>query len=148
MGIARHALDAFATLARVKKRHGSDAALETDPAVQLQYARSHARWSAEHASLYAAAANVWHVAVMGRSPSAEELAEVTARCVVSVSELQQVVADLASLAGMNAVARGEVFARVSRDLQTLAAHMAVSPVNLVPAGAALLRSGLSASSDA
>jgi alkylation response protein AidB-like acyl-CoA dehydrogenase len=149
IGIARHALDAFASLARLKKRQGSESPLDQDPAVQLRYARSHARWCAEQASLYAAAANVWHVAVLGRTPSASELAELTARCVVSVSELERLVADLAVLAGMNAVANDDELARASRDLQTLAAHMSVSPINLAPAGATLLRSstGLSASSD-
>jgi indole-3-acetate monooxygenase len=138
LGIARHAIDAFAGLARAKKRYSSDAPLASDPAVQLQYARSHARWSAEQASLYAAAASIWHVAVMGRTPNAAELAEVTARCVVGVSELQRLVADLAALAGMNATATTDEFARAARDLQTLAAHTSVSPSHLASTGAMLL----------
>lgn len=142
VGIARHALEAFASLMRVKKQHASDDVLADDAAVQLQYARSHARWCAEQASLYAAAAGIWHVAVMGRSPSPYELAENTARCVVGVAELHRLVSDLLPFAGMNAISAADEFARAARDLQTLAAHMAVSPANLAAAGAVLLRSGL------
>jgi alkylation response protein AidB-like acyl-CoA dehydrogenase len=141
VGIARHALDTFAKLAHTKKRYGSDVTLDQDPVVQLQYARTYARWCAEQASLYASAASIWHVAVLGRSPREEELAEVTARCTVGVSELQRLVSDLASLAGMNAVAAGDEFARAVRDLQTLAAHASVSPANLARAGGALLQGG-------
>jgi alkylation response protein AidB-like acyl-CoA dehydrogenase len=138
VGIARHALDAFALRAKQKKPHGSDITCAEDPTVETQYAVSHARWRVTQAALYSLAEHIWRVALSGRPPNAHELAETTASCALCISELQAAVEDLARLAGMTAIAQGNELARSSRDLQALAAHGAVSPRQWLSSGRALL----------
>jgi indole-3-acetate monooxygenase len=138
VGIARHALDEFALLAKHKKPHGSDISLVDDPSVQTQYATSHARWRVIQGALYSLAEHTWCVALSGRPPSAHELAEITASCALCISELEAAVRDLARLAGMNAIVQGNELARSSRDLQALAAHVSVSPRQWLSSGRALL----------
>jgi alkylation response protein AidB-like acyl-CoA dehydrogenase len=138
VGIARHALDVFALLAKQKKPYGSDISLADDPTVQTQYATSHARWRVIQAALYSLADHSWRVVLSGRPPSAHELAEITASCTLCISELEAAVGDLARLAGMSAIAQGDELARSSRDLQALAAHVAVSPRQWLSSGRALL----------
>ncbi len=144
VGIARHALDAFALLAKQKKLHGSDNSLADDPTVQSQYAASHARWRVVQAAMYSLAEQGWRAALSGLRPSAHELAEITASCTWCISELEVAVGDLTRLAGMSAIAQGEELARSSRDLQALAAHVAVSPRQWLPSGRALLNAAAAA----
>jgi alkylation response protein AidB-like acyl-CoA dehydrogenase len=138
VGIARHALDVFALLAKQKKPHGSDISPADDPTVQTQYAASHARWRVIQAALYSLAEHSWRVVLGGHAPSAHELAEITASCTLCISELEVAVGNLARLAGMSAIAQGDELARSSRDLQALAAHAAVSPRQWLSSGRALL----------
>jgi alkylation response protein AidB-like acyl-CoA dehydrogenase len=138
VGIARHALEAFALLVKHKKPHAGDVALADDPTVQTQYATSHARWRVVQAALYSLAEHSWDGVLGGRSPSVHELAEITACCIWCISELQAAVGDLARLAGMRAIALDDELARSSRDLQALAAHGAVVPRHWLSVGRTLL----------
>ena len=144
VGIARHALDVFALLAKQKKPHSSDISLADDSTVQTQYATSHARWRVIQAALYSLAEHSWRVVLSGRPPSAYELAEITASCTLCISELAVAVGDLARLAGMSAIAQGDELAKSSRDLQALAAHVAVSPRQWLSSGRALLSASAAA----
>lgn len=136
-GIARHALDAFAALA-AKKMVGADTPLAEDPSVRSRYAESHARWLSVHLALHALASRTWEAVVTGGSLTAHELAEIAASCTFFVSELECAAGSLARTAGMNAVLHDEEFARAWRDLQTLAAHVSVSALQLARAGKILL----------
>jgi alkylation response protein AidB-like acyl-CoA dehydrogenase len=138
VGIARHALEAFADLARTKRPAGTSAALARDPSVQQHYAKSHARCHSARARLRALADTVWRSVTQRGSLTRVELAEITSSCAVTVSDLSSAVADLAHLAGMSAVLPDSDFARTSRDLETLSAHVSISPRHLITAGAALL----------
>jgi alkylation response protein AidB-like acyl-CoA dehydrogenase len=143
LGIAQHALDAFAALDRRKREGASDRALASDAMVQSQYAQSHARWRAARARVHELAQESWAAAVARRSLAASQLAEIAAGCALVVSELGVAVASLAALAGMSAIlresepSRGE-FARAWRDLQTLSAHVSVSSRQFRAAGATFL----------
>jgi indole-3-acetate monooxygenase len=139
IGIARHALDAFATLARRRKPHGGEHSLVEDPSVQAQYARSHARWYAARATLYALAEQAWRIVRDAQPLGVPELGEITACCSVCIAQLQAAVGDLAALAGMRAITEEDAFARAWRDLQTLAAHASVSPLHGPSSGRALLQ---------
>lgn len=139
IGIARHALDAFAALARYKKTHGGEHSLAEDPSVQIQYAQSHARWYVARASLYALAEQAWEIALGADPLGARELGEITACCTVCIAELETAVGSLARLAGMRAISDDDAFARAWRDLQTLAAHACVSPLHAQSSGQALLQ---------
>ena len=138
LGIAQHALDVFVALARRKKGGGSDVALSDEPTVRSQYAESHARWRFARARLHELSRETWQVALSGRPLNPSELAEITASCTLCVSELCAAIGRLAAVAGMSAILRGEEFARAWHDLQTLSAHVSVSPRQLGSSGAVLL----------
>jgi len=137
-GIAHHALDAFAELARCKRPRASGTALAEDPLVQIQYADSNARWQLAQAGLTALAARTWQVALAARPLTSHELAAIASSCAVCVAEFQVAIGELVRLAGMRAIAHEGEFARAWRDLQALAAHSAVSARRLLPAGRVLL----------
>jgi indole-3-acetate monooxygenase len=134
LGIARHALDAFTALARKKKAPDTDAPLENHPIAQTRLAESDARLRSLQSGIHTLAARTWQVALTNRSLRSRELSEITATCVQCLSDLNRAVADLASFAGMDAIKRDSEFARTWRDLQTLSAHVSVSPLRLMSAG--------------
>jgi alkylation response protein AidB-like acyl-CoA dehydrogenase len=139
MGIARHALDAFAALARLKRAHGTDALLSTDPAVQSRFGEACAAWQLAKSALDALANKAWDVALAGRALSQSELAELTAGTAFSVSTLRRAIGELLALSGMSAIQPDSELARAWRDLQAVAAHGSVSPRHIAAAGAVLLQ---------
>jgi indole-3-acetate monooxygenase len=138
VGIARHALDSFAELARRKRPQASGTPFADDPLARIQYADSNARWHLAQAGLTALAVRTWHVAVAARPLTPHELAEITATCAVCVAQLGVAIGELVRLAGMSAILYDGELARAWRDLQALAAHSAVSARQLLPAGGVLL----------
>lgn len=143
LGIAHHALEAFAALAPRKKSARTDTALSDDSTVTAQYAESHARWRFARARVYELASEAWEVALSGRALNATELAEITSGCALCLSELRAAIAPLAAVSGMSSIQRGEDFARAWQDLQTLGAHVSVSPLHFASAGRALLSAEIS-----
>ncbi len=139
LGIARHALDAFQALVICKKDYASNQPLSHHPLIRTKYAESNARWRFMRAGIYSLASHAWQGALANRSLTSQELAEITASCALCLSELQRAVSDLGALAGMSAIMRDHEFARASRDLQTLAAHVSVSQLQLLSAGRAILQ---------
>lgn len=139
LGIAQHALESFATLARNKKSKGTDLSLADEPTTRSQYAQSHSRWRFARARIHEVAREAWLAVQSGRLLNASELAEITASCALCVSDLRAAVGELAALAGMSAIVRGNDLARAWRDLQTLSAHISVSPRGMESSGGALLR---------
>jgi alkylation response protein AidB-like acyl-CoA dehydrogenase len=138
LGIMQHALDEFAVLTRRNKVCGAGTALADDPGVRARYAEARATWGLIRAGMDALARRVWRDVLANRTPSQIELSEVTASCTLSVAKLRGALCELMVLAGMHAVQPDSELARAWRDLQTLAAHAAVSPRNLTAIGATLL----------
>lgn len=138
LGIAAHALESFATLAR--GRPGAEPArrLADESWLQSRYAECHARWEAVRAQVHELAREL---ADVQGTPSPATQARVTAACATGVADLVALTGSLAAAAGMAATAMEHEFARAWRDLQTLAAHASVSPARLATAGQALLQSG-------
>jgi len=130
LGIARHALDAFATLAQHKQCPGSEMPLAAHPLTQTRYARSDACCRTWQTEIHLLAARTWQVTLANKSLSSQERAELTTRCVACLAELQHAIFDLVNLAGMSAITQDNEFARAWRDLQTLAAHASVSPLQI------------------
>jgi indole-3-acetate monooxygenase len=139
VGIARHALDLFASLARVKKLHGTSALLMSDPVVQLTFGAAHATWQLAKSSLEALAHKAWDAVRANRLQSSRDLAEITSGCVFSVAKLRAAVGELMALTGMTAIQPESELARAWRDFQALAAHGSVSPRHLGTTGALLLQ---------
>jgi indole-3-acetate monooxygenase len=138
VGIARHALDAFALLAQHKQCPVSDVLLAVQPLTQTTYAQCDARWRLLQAGIYSLASRTWQAALANQPLMSHQLAEITASCVVCLAELQNIVAELVRLAGMSSIMQHTEFARAWRDLQTLAAHVSVSPLHMASAGGVLL----------
>jgi alkylation response protein AidB-like acyl-CoA dehydrogenase len=138
IGIARHALDAFSALARVKKIPGAGTLLMTDPLVQSMYGMAHATWQSAKASIESLAHKAWDTVRANRTLSQTDLAEITAGCALSVAKLRRAVGELIALSGMSAIQPESELGRAWRDLQALAAHGSVSPRHLGAAGAVLL----------
>lgn len=139
VGIARHALDEFTSLARVKKISGGEALLMSDPAVQATFGSSYATLQAARSLLDSMAHKAWEAICAGRMLSSCELAEITGGCALTVAKLRTTVGELMALTGMVAIQPELDLARAWRDLQALSAHAAISPRNLAATGATLLQ---------
>jgi len=139
VGIARHALDAFVALARVKKIHGASSLLISDPVVQTTYSAAHSTWQLSKSLLESLAHKAWDAARASRTLSPTDLAEITSGCVLSVARLRVAIGELIALSGMNAIQPESELGRAWRDYQALAAHGSISPRHLAPTGAALLQ---------
>jgi alkylation response protein AidB-like acyl-CoA dehydrogenase len=139
VGIARHALDAFASLAHVKKIHGAGAPLMSDPVVQSTFGAAYATWQLAKSLLESLAHKAWDAALASRALSPTDLAEITGGCVFSVARLRAAIGELLALTGMTAIQPESELARAWRDFQALAAHGSVSPRHLGVTGATLLR---------
>ena len=139
VGIARHALDAFASLAHVKKIHGAGASLMSDPVVQSTFGIAHATWQFAKALLDSLAHKAWDAVRASRTLSPVDLAEITGGCVLCVARLRAAVGELLALAGMTAIQPDSELARAWRDLQALAAHGSILPRHLGATGAMLLQ---------
>jgi alkylation response protein AidB-like acyl-CoA dehydrogenase len=139
VGIARHALDLFASLAHVKKLHGTSALLMSDPVVQVTYAAAHATWHLAKSSLDSLAHKAWDAARANRPLQPRDLAEITSGCVFCVAKLRAAMGELLALTGMTAIQPESELARAWRDFQALAAHGSVSPRHLGSTGALLLQ---------
>jgi alkylation response protein AidB-like acyl-CoA dehydrogenase len=138
VGIARHALDSFSSLAHTKKLHGSSALLMTDPVVQATYGAAQATWQLAKSTLESLAHKAWSAARANRPLQPTDLAEITSGCVLSVARTRQAIAELMALTGMTAIQPESELARAWRDYQALAAHGSMSPRHLGSAGALLL----------
>ena len=139
VGIARHALDLFASLAHVKKLHGTSALLMSDPVVQVTFGAAHATWQLAKSSLDSLAHKAWDAARANRALTPKDLAEITAGCVYCVAKLRAALGELMALTGMTAIQPESELARAWRDYQALAAHGSVSPRHLGSTGATLLQ---------
>jgi len=139
VGIARHALDLFASLAHVKKLHGTSALLMSDPVVQVTFGAAHATWQLAKSSLDSLAHKAWDAVRANRALTPKDLAEITAGCVYCVAKLRAALGELMALTGMTAIQPESELARAWRDYQALAAHGSVSPRHLGSTGATLLQ---------
>jgi alkylation response protein AidB-like acyl-CoA dehydrogenase len=142
LGVAARALEEFASFARQQRQAGggghASAALAEDRAVQAAFARAQATVEFARAGVDALASQAWAAAVAKRALGAEERARITAGACTALGLLCPAVLELVGLAGMAGILSDSAFARAWRDLQTVAAHVSVSPRGLPEAGRALL----------
>jgi indole-3-acetate monooxygenase len=140
VGIARHTLDAFSSLAHVKKIQGVGALLMTDPVVQATFGFAHATWQLAKSQLDSLAHEAWDAARANRPLSQTDLAQITGGCVLAVARLRAAIGELMALTGMTAIQPESELGRAWRDFQALAAHGSMSPRHLGSTGAVLLQS--------
>jgi alkylation response protein AidB-like acyl-CoA dehydrogenase len=138
LGIARHALDEFASLARIKKAGRGDL-LMNDPVVQTAFGNGYVSWQMAKSLVDSLAHKAWEAALANRTLTPHDLAEITGGCTLAVAKLRTALGELMALAGMTAIQPESDLARAWRDLQALAAHGSISPRNLGTTGATLLQ---------
>lgn len=136
LGISRHLLDAFASLAAAKPIAGARL-LADDPTARSSFGRARAAWRLAKSGVSALAERAWQRAEAGAELGAEQRAEITAACAHAVTTLRETAGELAAAAGMSAIGDSEL-ARAWRDLLALGAHFSVGPRQLEAAGADLL----------
>jgi len=133
LGIARHALQEFATAVPAQKAGGAGFA-----AIATRFAHAQATLEMACAAVSGVAEEAWRSVAPGARLDERQLARITAICCVSQEQLRVAIGALASVAGMVAIDRRSGFSRAWRDLQTLGAHGSLAPQRLIGAGSALL----------
>jgi alkylation response protein AidB-like acyl-CoA dehydrogenase len=133
LGIARHALQEFATAVPAQKAGGAGFA-----AIATRFAHAQATLEMACAAVSGVAEEAWRSVAPGARLDERQLARITAICCVSQEQLRAAIGALASVAGMVAIDRRSGFSRAWRDLQTLGAHGSLAPQRLIGAGSALL----------
>jgi indole-3-acetate monooxygenase len=133
LGIARHALRAFAHLLPAQKAASAGAA-----AVNLRFAQACAVLEQAAAVVAGLAQEAWGTVSQGRALDAVQLARITVACCVCQEQLRAAIGELAGVAGMRAIDRRGDFSRAWRDLTALGAHGSLAPQRLVESGKVLL----------
>ena len=134
LGIARNALKEFAHTLPAQKTPGGGSAT-----LSARFAQAQAVVELTAAAIAALAEEAWRTVSLGGVLDATQLARITATCCLSQEQLRDAIAQLAGVAGMQAIDRASNFSRAWRDLQTLGAHGSLAPQRLVAAGDALLK---------
>jgi alkylation response protein AidB-like acyl-CoA dehydrogenase len=138
LGIARHALESFADLARTKPLPGAGAMLATDPDVQSRYARAEAIVGSARAFLYDLAQAAWECVVRGDTVSSAAAARLRLAALDAVHGSAVAVDLLQVRAGMTALGVDSEFARAWRDAHAVTQNVVVSAGLYADAGCALL----------
>jgi indole-3-acetate monooxygenase len=151
LGVARGALDAFATLASTKTPTRRDTLLRDDPIVQTMFGRAEAKLRAARSYLYATVADLWR-AVQGvgddtrheRTVSglpADGQAMVRLASIHAAETAVEVVQSLWRAAGTSAIPVGCPLDRRLRDVMVASQNVAINPMHTTTAGRLLLERG-------
>jgi indole-3-acetate monooxygenase len=138
LGIARHALDEFRTLAQTKRPRGSDSLLRDDPDVQSRYARAEAAVRSARALTYDVAAQAWDETVRGTALSEGRRAGVRLAALDAAHRCAGAVDLLYERAGMTPLFHASAFGRAWRDVHAVTQNMVVSSGLYVDVGRTLL----------
>ncbi len=141
LGVARHALDAFAELAAGKRVLGHEGDLAAQPVTRIAFAAAEAGVRSARAWFYEEAQAAWATVCDGAALTDRETALVRLASCHPVEASLRAVDSLHHLAGMSPLFRDSAFGRCWRDLHTVSQHALLSPAGLESAGAELLRSG-------
>lgn len=139
LGIARGALDAFATLAATKTRSKWATVLRDDPVVQDQFGRTEAKLRAARASMHQSVEDAWQSVRATGGWTAEDLTLVRMTCAYAAETAVEVVETVWKLAGTSGIYTGSPLDRRLRDAQVGAQNVAISPTVIRAAGELLLR---------
>jgi len=143
-GIAGHAVEAFASLARSKSPPGCARPLGEDASATIAYAAARADLAMARAGLGAMADGLWREVEADCPLDAALLADCSALVARAAGTLHRTVEELSPHLGMPAITADGDFARARRDLAAAVAHVALSPRNLAEAGLRLLADGMAA----
>ena len=151
LGVARGALDAFATLAATKTPTRRNTVLRDDPIVQTMFGRAEARLRGARSYLYATVADLWrtvqgidddteHESGLGARPS-DRQAMVQLASVHAAETAVEVVQTLWRAAGTSAIPAGSPLDRCLRDVLVASQNVAINPMHITTNGRLLLERG-------
>jgi len=136
LGIAGRACEEFAALAQAKCLPGSTVPLLALDLVEATLRRARDVVANAAREQHAQATVVWDEALAGIRPEPHVAAARTMACAQRVRSLVTTIGELAPLAGMNALHGEDPFALAWQDLNAVAAHHSVSPLQLAAQAAA------------
>lgn len=137
-GIARSAIDQFASLATTHQRRASGVALRERADVHVAVAEAETRLRSARAFVLDAVGGVWDATVAGREASAKQRALVHLACSNAASESIRAVDLVCGVAGTVAIFESGPLERCQRDVRVALHHITVSPQWNANAGRALL----------
>lgn len=138
IGIARHAIEAFAELARRKTPSGETSTLAEMGSAQVRMAEAEALVASARAYLYHAAQDAWATVAASHAASVQQEAQAQIAGSHAVAACFRATDGLYEAAGMSGVFRDSALGRCWRDLRVLSQNAAVSTLRLQAAGQALL----------
>jgi alkylation response protein AidB-like acyl-CoA dehydrogenase len=125
LGVANHALAAFADLAGAKVPLGTTSLLRERTPVQEQVGHAVALVEAARRYLYGVVSEVWAQFTAGEHPSVEQRAQVRLASAYAVRSALQAVELLYRAADSSAIYASNPLERCFRDLNTAASHIAI-----------------------
>lgn len=138
LGIARRALDEFATLAATKVQMPAMTMLRDDPFVQVEYARCVALVGSARAWLREVTGEVFDVVSRGEQPSLELRGRYRMAIMHAFTASKEAVGVVYELAGSSAVYKPSIFDRCLRDVVTAGQHLVVQRKGTAQFGRAML----------
>ena len=138
LGIARHALEAFRSLAAGKIPLGGMNRLTDDADVQLRYAHAEAIVGSARAYTFETAESAWETILRGDRLSAAQGARVRLAAVDTTHRCATAVDLLYARAGMNPLFASSELGRAWRDIHAVTQNIVVSAGHYGDAGRALL----------
>lgn len=138
LGIARHALDEFRSIAQTKRPGGTGRVLREDPDVQSRFAAAEAAVRASRALAYDVAERIWEEVLRGNTPSERLRADVRLAALDTAHRCARAVDRLYERAGMTPLFTASAFGRAWRDVHAVTQNMVVSAGHYVEVGRTLL----------
>ncbi len=138
LGVARHALEEFATIATGKVNPMTGLALRDRGLIQAGYARAEASLRAARLLFYSAVQDAWDRVDRGETLELEHRTSVRLACSNAAEASLDVVESLFRMAGTTATTYGTTLERCWRDAHTAASHVQVQDPNWEAAGRSLL----------
>lgn len=134
LGIARHALDAFANLAGAKTPTGSQVLLREKAMAQAQLGEAEGLLRAGRAFLYETVSAAWETALCGKRLSWEQRGLLWLAATQAALQASQAVDLMFRAGGASSVYATTPLERCLRDIRTAAQHVCVTPTNYEFAG--------------
>jgi indole-3-acetate monooxygenase len=122
LGVARRALDEFASLAPARTRAPSSTPLASEPECQVTFAHAEGSVRAARSLIFDEVGRLWDIAQRGDVPDLQARAGVLLALQHAMRACTTAVDAIFTLSGARAVSRGEPLERCFRDIHTGAQH--------------------------
>jgi alkylation response protein AidB-like acyl-CoA dehydrogenase len=123
LGVARRALEEFASLASVKKRAGATATIAEEGDAQVEFARAEGLLSSARAFVFDAIGDMWDTAEAGDTPTLEQRAQVLLAIQQAMRAGVGTIEMVFAQAGAGTIYSGHPLQRCFRDINTARQHV-------------------------